>query len=370
MEYIAVGKSERYSVEEAVKEASLQIKSVLGGRKISLIIILHTRDYSSNALYNYARFMLAPQTCFNLYSPYLIFQNKLLTQGIIIFAVAHPNIKIEKLAIYDYDNEKLESTLRKLKKPDFLVWYLHKNIPLNEIVPIFKFVFGKYYKLLGIYTYSSPGEKKERKDSPTISLLSFKGKLDMYFVKASGFLPICRTFKITKINHRRSTITEINNQPASMVYEKYLGKLFPLFTKKKYSTIYPIGIIKENTYYTLYIQDIYDDGSLFYIGDVKEKNNGNLLLANPLTLLTNLKRTLEEEHNNIKKYRWAIIINSIIRAEILKGETLTEEAEVIKSFLPNTNIIGIYMDFSIYPDRELNDIIIDAYNIKIIFLNI
>ena len=69
--------------------------------------------------------------------------------------------------------------------------------------------------------------------------------LQFYYKKISGWLPIGKSFTITKADEKRGIILKINNHPAAEIYKYYLEEDFHLFKKNSIVMDYQDNIKAE-----------------------------------------------------------------------------------------------------------------------------
>lgn len=372
---IAIGFSENSASEEAVKEVSLQIKSVLKNTPIELLIIFFTPNYKPNRLKETISITLRPKTTFGLQSPFVLAEERILNQGIVVCCFS--NLKMSCHHI-ETDNESLdafESSLRKSamnlqSKKDLSFFSIPPNIDPNKYLAPLTMAFGKRFKMFGAGFSKKYGIKNFHISNEKISENSgnviLGANLQVDHKKISGFYPIGKSFTITKILPERNVILEINNQPASDIYKHYFGDKFETFKKSALGAVYPIGIKKNSSYRIINVLDFLGEYALLCSGTLEENAQAQLMVATPHSLLDSVNLSVLNTEKNY--YDLAIVINSLSRKRILKLEAYKEMLSLKSMLGGKTKIIGLYCDYHIFPDDKLEEFVIDNNHLCVILL--
>ena len=181
------------------------------------------------------------------------------------------------------------------------------------------------------------------------------GKLNFGLGIKHGWKPLGKPRAITK--SQGSTVYEIDNQPASKIYEEYLAKSRSVLQKeiRRLSIFYPIGIYlaEEKEYLLRNVLSLENDGSLRLQGNVSQGSTVRLMIGTKESCLEATQQAIAEAkklseagstYNTAKdKARnFVLVFNSVSRYTLLKRDAI-KELEAIKGGFDNgTPIIGVY----------------------------
>lgn len=356
--------------EEAIKEISLKIKLNFP-KRINLLIILFTSHYLPSNILKTLDLTLKPQKILGLQAPFLIFEEEIIQKGIVACCINKEGVKLEEFFLKNNLSQEIETSLRlsfsKLKKKNtYLLSFLSPSINPSSYLDIIRLSLGKVFNLVGggFITKYSPSTYQIVNNTVNEGLVTITMEgLHLDFLRSGGYLPLGKPFTITK-TVAGNIIREINGQPAASIYRHYLEEKSESFIKNRLFTLYPLGIKKNGTIRLVSITDCLEDGSLMYVGEVKEKDSGHIMLLDSDLLLKELKRGLESLKE--KGQGLVFILNSLVRKKILK-ESSAQEIKLIKQTLGwEFKIIGLYSDYFFISDREKGYIDIEAGNLQII----
>lgn len=352
------------SGEEAIKEACFKLKFTFSGA-IKYIFVFFTSHYQPETILKTINFTLKPLGILGIQTPFLIFEEKIIEKGVVICCVNKKGAELKEFFIKSDESEHVESLLRTSLRDSpgekFLFSFIsHQFNPFHYLKGV-EMSLGRIFNVLGGGYVAKYGPKNYQIINNFIGegLVNIMGKgLEVSSLRIGGFLPIGKPFTITKSLDKRGIIIEIDNQPAINIYKDYFEEKFDTFKKNHLFPLYPLGIEENGGMHVISVIDHLEDGSLVCMGKIKEKKPIHLLLLQPSLLFESLKGVLEPFKK--KEEGLVFIINSLVRKKILK-EHAQEEIKLIKHHLGNKfKIIGIYSDYSLFPNKEIQEIGLEA----------
>jgi len=366
-ETFAIAFSERERTG-AIKEISLKIKLIFP-KKINFLILLFTPGYNPKNLLETIRLTLNPEKILGLSSPFLIFENRIISKGVVACCINKESMELYETFSKGANPQEIElfltSSFKKLKKKNFSFFsFISSQVDPNNYIRGVKMSLGKFSNILGFgfsRQYSS-NTSQIINATPCNGLtnLAIKG-LEIHSLRLGGYVPLGKPFTITKSATNRNIIMEINNQPAINIYKHYLQEKFSIFIKNHLFSFYPLGINTNGTLRLINIVDCLEDGSLMCIGKIRKKESGHIMFLDSSLFIENLKTTLAPLRNNGQTL--IFIINSLTRKKTL-GEEAKKEISAIKKTLGNqSKVIGLYADYSFFSDKEEEDINIETGNL-------
>jgi len=368
-ETFAIAFSEREQAE-AIKEISLKVKLVFP-KKIDYLIILFTPDYNPKNLLRTISLTLKPKKILGLQSPFLIFEDKVLSKGVVACCVNKEGVEFHEAFSKATDPQEIESFLissfKKLKRKDFSFFsFVSPQVNPATYIRGVKISLGKFFELLGAgFTkqYSSYNSQIVNTDlSDGLVSVALKG-LKIRSLRLGGYVPLGKPFTITKTTTNRDIIMEIDNQPAINIYKHYLQEKFKTFVKNHLFSFYPLGISTNGSLRLINVVDCLEDGSLMCIGEARERECGHIMFLDSTLFIKNLKDTLAPLRNNGQTLTF--IINSLTRKKTL-GEGAKREIATIKETLGDeSKVIGLYADYSFFSDKEKGGIDIETGNLLV-----
>lgn len=362
-EKFAIALSEKDG-EEALKEISLKIKSTFP-REVKYLLIFFTPHYSPPIIPRTINFTLKPRLILGVQSPFLIFEDRIIEKGVVACCINKNEAEIKDIFLKTpsaqkestIESEHIESSLRSslkglARKNNFSVSFLSYQRNPHESTRALELSLGKMPNVFGAGFMKRYGAKNYLMVNNDIDegFLDMVGKgLEIQLLKIGGFLPIGRPFSITRALPERNMILEINNEPAINIYKKYLGTKFDLFKKNYLFPLYPLGIKQKDSFLLITVTNCLEDGSLLCVGDIKETQEGHIMVFHPPSLLN----TIKEKLNSLSGEKGLLLaINSLARKKILK-DTDAEEIRFIKNSLGvNFKVFGAYFDYSIFADEN------------------
>ncbi len=368
-ETFAIAFSEKEQAE-AIKEISLKVKSVFP-KTINYLILLSTPDYNPKNLLRAISLTLKPKKILGLKSPFLIFEDKVVSKGVVACCINKDGLEIHETFSKATKPQEIESFLissfKKLKRRDFSFLFFASSLvdPATYVRGI-KMSLGKFFEPLGagfIKKYSSYNSQiVDGNLSDGLVSIALKG-LDIRSSRLGGYVPLGKPFTITKTTTNRAIIMEIDNQPAIDIYKHYLQEKFDTFVKNHLFCFYPLGINTGGSLRIINVVDCLEDGSLMCVGEARENEYGHIMFLDSTLFVKNLKSNLARLRNNGQTLTF--IINSLTRKKTL-GEGAKGEIAAIKETLGDkSKVIGLYVDYSFLSDKEKGDIDIETNNLLV-----
>lgn len=374
---IAIAFSESSTNEGTIKDISRRIKSNIVSSPIHLMLLFFTPHYKPSVLKEVIDITLRPKNILGIQSPAVIFQDRIFKKGVVACCLSGEGLDSKTFFMKGSDPEQTESILRKniistRRGKRLMLCALGRQIKTQNYIRGVELSLGRGFNIFGAGFIKKYGVKNFQVANNIVeegaSHIILSGNLAINYKIMSGFVPLGKTFKITKASPERNVILEINNRPASLIYKKYFQSKFEIFKKTSLGTVYPIGI-RENGYYRIVnILDFLEDDSLFCMGEIQEGKEARIMMATPQSMLEEIKRItsrikIKGEHN------LAIIFNSLMRRNILKIDA-DKEIELIKTILgEKTKIIGLYTDYQIFPEENTGEFSIENNSLCMLLLN-
>jgi hypothetical protein len=361
-EHFAIAYSEK-NPGEAAKEISLKIKLSFPTR-INYIVVLFTPHYHPAHILKTITLTLKPQNILGIQTPCVIFEEKAIQKGVVACCINKDKFRVKETFLKSGEQQTIESFLRlsfrRLKRENFcLLSFLAPSIKPSSYLngvrlslgQVFNFIGAGYIRKHAPYAYQIINDTI----SEGLTVVSMEG-LQMRTLHIGGFVPLGKPFTITKTSTARGVISEINGQPAVQIYKRYLDEKFENFIKNRLFSLYPLGIRKNGSVKLVNVIDSLEDGSLLYLGKVKERDQGHLMFLDSAFIL----RELKEKLGALKKETGLIfIINSLDRKNIL-GESFGNEIRLIKQTLGGSSkIIGLYSDYAFVSDPDKGYVDVD-----------
>jgi len=177
------------------------------------------------------------------------------------------------------------------------------------------------------------------------------GKLNFGLGIKHGWKPLGKPRTVTK--SQGDIVYEIDNKPASQIYEEYLACDLPKLQKemRRISVLYPIGIDmpQEEEYILRNILSIENNGSLRLQGNVTLGSSIRLMIGTKESCLSATQQAVDEAKNvpvtlaeKTGTKNFILVFDSVSRYILLRRDA-PRELEIIKEgFGENTPIIGLY----------------------------
>ncbi|MFA5287069.1 MAG: FIST N-terminal domain-containing protein [Candidatus Omnitrophota bacterium] len=172
------------------------------------------------------------------------------------------------------------------------------------------------------------------------------GKINFGLGIKHGWKPLGKQHLVTK--SYGNIIYEIDSQPATYLYEDYLGcNVKKLQSELRFiSVLYPIGIYVpgEEEYLLRNIRSIGSDGTLILQGSIPESSQVRLMIGTKESCLQATNQAIDDVNKGFsgKSASFVLIFDSISRY-ILLGRDAGKELEIIKKqFGPEIPVVGLY----------------------------
>ncbi|MFH1678660.1 MAG: FIST N-terminal domain-containing protein [Candidatus Omnitrophota bacterium] len=180
--------------------------------------------------------------------------------------------------------------------------------------------------------------------------LLWSGKTNFGLGVKHGWKPIGKPRRVNLSDN--SVIKEIEDKPAVSLYQNYFAKDTPALKQElsRISYLYPIGmnISGEEEYLLRNIISIKDDGSLICRDDVPSNSQVRLMIGTKESCLAATEEAAKEAKQTLAQRAFpreeqasiVFVFNSLSRLYLL-GRQISKELSIIKSYFPNTPIIGL-----------------------------
>lgn len=351
---IAFGFSKRISAEEAVREASIQIRSKFALPKIEYCIVLFnlSADEAKQLSYHIKR-TLNPHTVIGCACPYLIADQNVFKKGIVIIGfsgltvstqIFTPSANIlessEKFVwriLRDAQGQRREFFLNFLKldsqsATDFLKGIergLGRNFPF---LSTFSSEENSLFPFFALYN-------ENIFNSGSIGML-FSGNLEVFLEIKSGFIPLGKGGRITSSN--KNVISEIDDKPAVHFYKDYLGEkiVHSAAYFRKATTRYPLGfrIGQSQEYIVVSPLQLKSDGSLVFLKDI-DFQDVKIMIPTRDSLIDSLKKSAQNAQNQMRRPRIALLFDSFFRHKFL-GLFYYRQLKILKQTLGSIPLVG------------------------------
>ena len=351
---IAFGFSPNTNAEEAVREASVALRSRLTIPKIELCLVFFSlpRDEVRKLSYNIKR-ILNPHTIMGCSLPFLISGNDLHKRGVII--VGFSGIEVASGA-FSEEHDILEASEKFIwrisrqahnkRKALFLSFSRLDTFSASDFLKGIERGVGRNIPCLGLFSC----EDQVRQETlllyneniltkGAIGALFFTGP-DIFLSIDSGFSPLGKGGKVTSFD--KKVIREIDNRPAVRFYRDYFGE--KILTSRHYfrkaMTRYPLGFrLKDHTEYVVGSPlKANPDGSLVFLKDILSEEI-KLMIPVRDTLLQAVERSAEESKGYIFDPKLALLFDSFSRHKFL-GTYYSKQLEVLQYALDDTPLLG------------------------------
>jgi len=350
--------------QEAIREAALKIKLIFP-KRINHLIILSTPHYNPATILSTIKLTLKPRQILGLQSNLLIFEDKILQKGIIICCINKEGVEINESILKASQASKIESFLgasfKKLKRKGFyFLSFASSNVTPASYIRAMRLSVGKVFNLLGggFLKKVAPHNSQIANDVIDEGLINIAVKgIKMSSLTFGGYLPLGKSFTITKTTTDNDVILEIDNQPAINVYKHYLEEKFDTFVKNHLFSFYPLGITSDGATKLVNVIECLEDGSLACSDQVNEGSQGHLMFLDLSSMIKHLEASLAPLKT--KEGGLVFVINSLFRKKVLK-DMAAQEIKTIKQTLGDSfKTIGFYCDYSFLSDEEKGDINIE-----------
>jgi hypothetical protein len=357
--------------EKAIKEVSLKIKSAFP-KEVSHLIIFFTPHYNPVNIINSLNLTLKPKKIIGLGAPLLIHENRIIDKGIVACCINKTGVRSKEIIMKSNEADEIESLLRLSlqRKPhggdSFLLSLLFPHLNPQTYLKSLHVSLGRSLPLLGLGYSNQYAPRAYQIINNSLNETSANFYIENISITSTqihGYIPIGKPFIITKASSERGIIIEINDQPATNLYKHYLQEKFEAFKKHHLFSLYPLGIKLEGTRQLIHITDCLEDGSLVCTGEIRENSVGNIMLIDQSSANEALrqKMLLFEGINDALFF----VVNSLSRKKILKNSAHSEINLLRETLSGSQNIIGVFSDYTLAPDKERGYITMDTASILV-----
>jgi hypothetical protein len=361
---VAVGKSQKKDINEAIEEVTRSCLPRLPAQEASLALVFSTPSFSTAALLKKIKSGLKPDCpLIGCSGMRIITPEGTQGEGIVLMLIALPKAKISCGAIKVASDDdayltgqglgtKLISDVKEYRRELCLMFSDGLSGDTSRLIEGLQNILGKSFPFIG------GGSSDDLRFKQTFQFYNehilnksavaalFTGKLTYGIGIRHGWKPLGKIRVITESS--ANVIKEIDGRKAGELYEDYFAKSLSELKKEilLINALYPIGIYLEgeNEYLLRNVITLNDDGSILTQGDVPRGASIRLMIGTRESCLeaarqaaTQVKAALRD-----KSLSLAIIISSASRAHLL-GRNINLEVKAISAVLgPDIPLAGFY----------------------------
>jgi len=366
--YAGVGKSSSQDYNSALSEAIYQAKSNLKQPEISLAIIFTSPEFAHPHLLKKFRNMIGEEIpVLGVTSNAIFTDDQILNHGVIIALIGaketYFNIALATDAVENLEangnnlGKQLLFGMRDIRRRFCLFFsdaLIMDNLPflkgLQQRLGMSFPMFGATPATNNIRVNKTYQYFNQEVLNNSIVGLLWAGNVNFGLGIKHGWKPLGRPRRVSVSDG--FVIKEIEQRAAASLYQDYFAKDVPALKRelKRISCLYPLGIniSGEEEYLLRNILSIRDDGSLICRGDVPVGSQVRLMIATKESCLVATEDAAREAKQAFalqtmpkpETIQIIFVFNSASRLYLL-GRQITKELEIIKSFFPDTPIIGL-----------------------------
>jgi len=351
---IVYGFSKNINAEEAVREASVQIRSKAAISKIEFCLVFFNLplDEAGKLSYNIKR-ILSPHTIVGFSFPLLIVEQELFKRGIIIIGFSGIEVTSGVFSQREDilgESEKLILRIErqaKSKRREFFLSF--SELDFSSVLDFLKGIergLGINFPFLGLLScrehtrYGSTLLFNENVFNYGALGTLFFDNVDIFFEINSGFRPLGKGGSITTFY--KNVVKAINHKPAVNFYKDYFGEkvirspdYFSRVTQR-----YPLGFRVEGCpeYIVAKPVKLNPDGSLILMKDVLSEEI-KLMIPIRDTLISSLEKTAQTCKSRVRKPKIAIFFESFFRYKFL-GVYYYRQLKILKDVLGDVPLVG------------------------------
>lgn len=351
----------RYSLEQAVKECSVKIKSQIKTGFIDFCLVFFSLPKISLDLPGEIKRILNPASIAGISSPYLIYNGEILKYGIIIIGFSGINPVVYSLTNIDQQTSaEIEENSRKALKGVLrhkmfsLMLFSNTAVNNNALIEGSQRMLGKSFPILGVsaarknFTALQPLltnyqiHNSYLLKNSAVNAIFRNPTIDYHYSIRHGFNPIGKTAYITE--KEKNVIKTINGIPAASFYLRYFEsndspKAADL--REKLFMLYPLGIETADSQKILIRRPIRitPDKSLVLSGGIPS-DRVRIMISTRQSLISAAGESAETAMQKVNNPKIAIVFDSVSRFKILGAEYKKELLE-LKSKLGNIPYAGI-----------------------------
>ena len=390
---IVIGFSQAADPQEAAYQAAISVQSQLNAPSTNMVLVFACTSYAGPEILEVIHAILHPQRLVGSSTPGIILSEGIFTRGIAILAInsdditfgaaaSRPGTDGDLRAIGFEWARKLNADCKMQKHQACLMFTdasLHHNA---QFIHGMQEILGLGLPIVGAVNSGNPKLQRnsqfyEKQALPQSAAGLLIGGVNIAVGNKHGFKPLGKPRIITRCSN--NIITAIDDQPASHIYQEFLGPEAYALNKTSLSShavLYPLGIYMEDwgQYLLKNAVDILPDGSIVCQGEVPQGAEVHLMIGNRDSLKHSATDAAMQVKEGLKgrQARLIIIIESVVRHKILKKNAFVE-IQAIKEVLGYTTpIIGMYTSGEIIqnaPKPNVNDTHIQNESISILAID-
>lgn len=367
---VAVGKSQKKDITEAVEEATHSCLLQLPAQEVSLALVFSTPSFTTAALLKKIKSGLKPDCLLiGCSGMRIITPEGTQGEGLVLMLISLPKAKISCGAIKltpDDDaylagqglGAKLISNVKEYRREFCLIFSDGLSESTSRLIEGLQNILGKSFPFIGGGSSAPRGASDDLRFKQTFQFYNehllnksavaalFAGKLAYGIGIRHGWKPLGKIRAIT--DSSANVIKKIDGGKASGLYEDYFAKTLTELKKEilPINTLYPIGMYLEGEkeYLLRNVIALNDDGSIVTQGGVPRGSAVRLMIGTKESCLEAARQAAMQVKTALrdKPIGLAIIISSASRAYLL-GRNIDAEIKAVKTVLgPNIPLAGFY----------------------------
>ncbi|HAH21586.1 MAG: hypothetical protein A2Y00_05710 [Omnitrophica WOR_2 bacterium GWF2_43_52] len=361
---VAIGKSQKKDLLEAIQEATKACFSQIPIHEISMALIFSSPEFAVQSLLKHIQPNLKANTpLLGCSAIHLITGSGIQKEGLVIVLLSLPNTKIACgfTDVTPYKNAfssgqelgtRLMANFQDYRRELCLLISDGLSEYTPELIQGLQSIIGRSFPFFGggssdnfefKRTSQYYGENIFTKN--TVAAL-LGGKLSYGIGIRHGWKPLGKIRTVTE--SKTNILRKIDDKKASQLYEDYFAKTLSELKKEitYINVLYPIGIYLEgeNEYLLRNIVSLNDDGSITTQGSIPSGSAIRLMISTKESCLEAARQAaLQVQHAmHYKKICFALAISSASRVRVL-GRAVDKEVKAIKEVLgENTPLAGFY----------------------------
>ena len=348
---IGVGFSKNPDIEEAVKEASVKLRSEIFSPKIDLcLIFFNFSEREIKKLFFNIKRILNPSLTIGFSLPLLIAEEEIFSKGLILVSFSNTEVTGGCSHLTGNILEEAEKFIWRLlrvakgKKREFFLCFANfSQAPLDFLRGLERGL-GRSFPLVGMFSWEEVNPSScfllynEEVLKEGIVGALFLDNLEIFSGIDSGFSPLGREAKIDSFS--KDTIYRIDGFPAIEFYKNYFGEKVKESSEyfQRVSLRYPLGFKFENfpNYIISSPIKLNPDGSLKLL---KEVLSTEVRITIPLRekLINSVEAMVKKA--KVRNPRIAIFFDSFVRYKFLKF-FYTSQLRALKNALGDVPLVG------------------------------
>lgn len=373
---VAVGRSQKKDISEAVEEATRSCLLQLPPEEVNLALVFSTPSFTAPALLKKIRLNLKTDCpLLGCSGMQIITPEGAQREGLVLMLIALPRAKISCAAIKVAPDDdaylagqglgtNLVSGLKESRRELCLIFSDGLSEDTSRLIKGLQNILGKSFPFIG---GGSSGDLKLKQTSQfynehighnSMVAALFAGKLTYAIGIRHGWKPLGKIRAIT--DSSANVIKKIDGRKASELYEDYFAKTLSELKKEilYINVLYPIGMYLEgeNEYLLRNVSALNDDGSIVTQGDVPQGSSIRLMIGTKESCIEAARQAALQVKIAMrdKQIDLAIVISSASRAHLL-GRNVKAEIKAVKAALgQDIPLAGFYSYGQYAPLGSLN----------------